>query len=212
MWMTFHPEWPTMVKRSTLGIDQPPVWAPHWEKLVHSARGQFKNTSLPSSLISAISQQYCKTSLRRQHHPEEAKAKYDTVDDKLGDIMEKAEETCASPWKASLWSKQLKAAYLLVRYWKARKSQIKAKRSMTIILNRLRQEIESLSLTHKDGSQTPIDDDDGTRTKQYMTAQMRKATTDLHQKSQISTTFRNLLFFHSILYFSYSNLTCLDIF
>jgi hypothetical protein len=158
---------------------QQDVTRPAARLLKSTDRRAVKNTSLLSSLISAISQQYCKTAIAETATtPEEVKARYDTIDEKLGDIMEKAEEICASPWKASLWSKKLKAADLLVRYWKARNSQIKAKRSMTIILNRLRQEIGSLSPTRKDGSQTPIDDD-GTRTKQYVAAQMRKAKTDL---------------------------------
>jgi hypothetical protein len=31
--------------------------------------------------------------------PKEDKALYNTINAKLGEIMEKAEETCASPWK-----------------------------------------------------------------------------------------------------------------
>jgi hypothetical protein len=92
--------------------------------------------------------------------------------------MEKAEEICASPWKESLLNKKLKAADLLMRYWKVRKLQLKAKRSMTIVIDRLRQEIEGLSLTRKDGSQTP-NDDNGTRHKQCIAAQMQKAKMDL---------------------------------
>jgi hypothetical protein len=112
--------------------------------------------------------------------PEEAKARYDTIDDKLGDIMIEAEEKSATPRKDSLWSKKLKASDLLVRYWKARKSQLKAKRCMKVVIDRLRDTIEDLSPLRKDGSPEPIDDD-GTRHKTYVLAQMKKAQAILRE-------------------------------
>jgi hypothetical protein len=74
--------------------------------------------------------------------PEEAKARYDTVDDKIGEFMEAAELQCARPRKESLWRKKLKAAELLVRYWKARKSQLKSKQSLAAAIKPLHSEID----------------------------------------------------------------------
>jgi hypothetical protein len=59
--------------------------------------------------------------------------------------MIEAEEKSATPQKDSLWSKKLKVSDLLVRYWKARKSQLKAKRCMKVVIDQLRDTIEDLS-------------------------------------------------------------------
>jgi hypothetical protein len=124
--------------------------------------------------------------------PEEAKARYDTVDDKLGEIMEESELKCARPRRDSLWSKKLKAAELLVRYWKARRIQLKSKRSLDKAIQRLRQELHDLlpeeADENRDGDTAPEEtrdkisgrvEDNGIMTSKYVRAKMKQAISHL---------------------------------
>jgi hypothetical protein len=125
--------------------------------------------------------------------PEEAKARYDTINDKIGEIMEATELQCARPRKESLWSKKLKAAELLVRYWKARKAQLKGKQSLDAAIKRIQDEIHDLPDEeddldeYKDDDEEPDEEektsgrvvDDGTRSGKYINAQMKKAKAHL---------------------------------
>jgi hypothetical protein len=132
--------------------------------------------------------------------PEETKARYDTVDDKI----ESSELQCARPRKESLWSKKLKAAELLVRCWKARKSQLKSKQSLAAAIKRLHSEIDKLlpdeeddDNEDKDDDEEPDDqrektsgrvDDDGRMSGKYVNAQMRKAKAP--SRTHVRTTQR----------------------
>jgi hypothetical protein len=128
--------------------------------------------------------------------PDEAKARYDTIDDKLGEIMEAAELDCAKPRRESLWSKRLQAAELLVRYWKARRSQLTAKKSLVQALQTFRNEFADLlpptraaeeddnrddeeeSEARRSRSSGHVEDN-GTVTRAYIKAQMCKAIAHL---------------------------------
>ena len=102
---------------------------------------------------------------------DEAKARYDTVDKLIGEIMKSAEEKCAKPSGTFLWSTKLKAAELVVRYWKARKSQLKSRKPLELTLKRLKAEIEKMEDVN----------DDGTNTGKYINQQMRKAKSNLRE-------------------------------
>jgi len=99
---------------------------------------------------------------------EEAKAKFDRQDRRLDSIMRRAEQqSCRSKsGKAAEWSTTLKAASLLVDYWKAKKRN--SKRNQNLLqakLTRIRQEIETIE---------PMEDN-GSSDKKYIATQLRKA-------------------------------------
>jgi len=97
---------------------------------------------------------------------EVAKKYFDELDSKLGAIMREAECKCGAKGKhESEWSTQLKAAILLVQYWKAKKRNLRKQHLRQAKLQRIRDKIEQIE---------PVDDN-GSTSKEYIAKQLNSA-------------------------------------